>query len=91
MFEECNSITSIILSKYDIINSGNDPIDISFIFDKCSKLTYLDISCFNNQTYKINENIFDGLPSSGGTIKINENLSEDIKDKIPKNWIKEYK
>ena len=92
MFEDCNSLTSIILSKYYIYNDKNKNIGVLSLFDKCYKLTYLNISCFTNQApgFNVNDKIFGGLPSSG-TIIINKTLSKEIKDQIPKNWNQKLK
>ena len=58
------------------------------IFAYCSKLKYLDISNFRfNETHEEEgyNDIFTGL-SSSGTMRINKEFYNKLKEQIPKSW-----
>ena len=80
MFGYCDSLTSIDLSNFDTQNL----LYAENVFSGSYNLRYIDISSFNSEledySYLL-ENI-----SSYGTIKINEEIYDLIKDYIPLNW-----
>lgn len=58
------------------------------MFAMCTHLSYIDISSFSNKAESYTD-FFTNLPSEG-TIKLNRNIYEKIKQLIPSNWEKEY-
>ena len=85
MFNNCSSLTSLDIHNFNTQNV----IDMENIFAHCSKLKYLDISLFRfNESHEDYgyDGIFDGLPSSG-TLKINIDFYNIMKEIIPNNWI----
>jgi len=56
---------------------------MSKMFYYCSNLENLDISQFSS--FNSNEDLFKNLPSNG-TIKVNQNFFEKIKEQIPNEW-----
>jgi surface protein len=81
MFYGCSSLTSINLSNFDT----GEVKEMNEMFSGCSSLIYLDISSFKYNYYSKIE-LFDGVYSSIGTIKINKSFKEKIADNIPTNW-----
>ena len=82
-FYGCSSLTSLDLSSFNTEKVS----ELKKMFAKCTHLSYIDISSFSNKGNYFD--MFDGLPSEG-TIKLNRNIYEKIKDIIPSNWGKEY-
>ena len=52
-------------------------------FYDCLQLKYLNISSFENNIS--NDKIFNNLPNSG-TLLVNINFFDKIRNQIPKNW-----
>ena len=55
------------------------------MFFNCHNLTYIDISSFGQSNDTNNDDFFHELPSNG-TIKINSNFLQKIKQYIPDSW-----
>ena len=83
-FYGCSSLTSLDLSTFNTEKVSQ----LTQMFAKCTHLSYIDISSFSNKAEKYSD-IFTELPSEG-TIKLNRNIYEKIKQFIPPNWEKEY-
>ena len=78
MFDGCSSITSLNLSHF--VNKNTTKLD--YMFYGCSSLKNLDISGFS---LNMNVTMFSGLPN-GGTIVVEKNFSELIREQIPNDW-----
>ena len=83
-FYGCSSLTSLDLSTFNTEKVSQ----LRKMFAMCTHLSYIDISSFSNKAEKYSD-IFNELPSEG-TIKLNRNIYEKIKQFIPPNWEKEY-
>ena len=78
MFNNCTSLTSLDLSNFKGFNLSMD-----FMFYNCQNLSYLDISNLDKPiSYN---NCITNFPEKG-KIKMSKNISEYIKDFLPKNW-----
>ena len=80
LFYECSSLTSIDLSNFNV----NQVTRMEYMFYKCNSLNYIDISPFSFENSKI-INLFNNLPDKG-SIRIRENLYEQIREDIPSDW-----
>ena len=84
MFLNCSSLTSIVLSNFDVVyvKSMNE------MFYNCSNLIYVDISSFKSSLNQIL--LFNSLPSHG-EIVVKTNFYNKIENQIPENWNKTFK
>ena len=78
MFNNCTSLTSL-----DLSNFKTEQLKMDNMFFNCKNLTYLDISNFGVPlSYN---NCITNFPSKG-KIRMNKNISNIIKEYIPKTW-----
>ena len=82
MFENCISLTSVDFSNFKTDNIRN----YSQLFYNCSKLSYIHISSFKCNYGYVSYNLFNGNISSNGTIIINNQCYNKIKNQISWTW-----
>ena len=83
-FYGCSSLTSLDLSSFNTEKVSQ----LRKMFAKCTHLSYIDISSFSNKAESYID-FFTDLPSEG-TIKLNRNIYEKVKQLIPSDWGREY-
>ena len=61
MFSNCTSLSSLPdISKWNI----NNVIDMSYMFSRCSSLSFFDISKWNINKEELLYSLFDGCPNT---------------------------
>ena len=81
MFKNCKSLTSIDMSS--IYNDNAQHTEE--MFNGCSNLQSIKINKFKNTQF-LSNNFLNGLPTKG-TIIISEEIENNIRKQIPKNWV----
>ena len=81
MFRGCYSLNEIDLSNFNTQNLEN----IKQMFYDCSNLNKIDISSFTSINLDYKE-LFNGNISYNGTIEINKDIYDDIKEYVPESW-----
>ena len=83
MFSYCTSLISIDFSNLNFPNID----DISFLFNECHELSYIDISGTElKKVQKYENSMFNGLSKNGTLIFSPNLLPEGINESFPKNW-----
>ena len=82
IFMGCTKLMSVDLKNFNTSNVKN----VNKMFYGCNNLKKFDISSFRNNTWTLNDQLFDKSLSKNGKISIGLSFYNNIIKKIPLGW-----